>query len=104
MATIGWFDQILKEVYGKALKELLEAEVRPPERIIGDFINRTDDDSFSYLDWWDERQGYKEDLDEEIERRRFGTKPTQLKKCTCGVDKVGQGKHSSWCDKYEEEK
>lgn len=23
--------------------------------------------------------------------------------CTCGVDKVGQGKHSDWCAKYEKE-
>jgi hypothetical protein len=26
--------------------------------------------------------------------------PRALNKCTCGVDKVGEGRHSDWCDKF----
>lgn len=32
-------------------------------------------------------------------RRDNDLKITHNKNCTCGIDKVGDGIHSSWCDK-----
>lgn len=34
----------------------------------------------------------------------FGISMTELcKRCTCGIDSIGGGKHSDWCDKHDKE-
>ena len=37
------------------------------------------------------------------EPRKWGADPKPEKKCECGVDSVGGGKHSKWCPLYTED-
>jgi len=45
---------------------------------------------------------YWEEYDGEPDVSHIEAKPEQNLTCTCGVDSIGYGKHSDWCDKGEE--
>lgn len=47
--------------------------------------------------FWDTNYFGMEDLPDLP--RGFAPVSEVVKKCTCGVEKLGEGKHSNWCDK-----
>lgn len=69
-----------------------------------------DDEEVDLLDQIDALNGWQcnnswYDFDDEPTRKidLEKDKDSSKKKCECGAEKVGSGKHSEWCPKYQKE-
>lgn len=66
-----------------------------------DNVNNEVTVSWDKMDYIPQKQTFPKSFFTELNFRIFTSLPQGSARCTCGVDSVGEGLHSDYCDKYQ---